>query len=85
MTTPSLVLSGAAWQIKDLVDVTHSKVLIQLYPETTPDTSIGERAFTAIAIKYTLDGSTLTHGKRLVVFAKQMGLVSWAKGPINDW
>ena len=84
MANPSSVSSGAMWQIKDLVDVTHNKVVLQLYPETSSDTPIGERAFTAIANKSALDGSTLTHEQRLVVFAKQVGLASWAKGPITN-
>ena len=76
MTTLLLVLSGAAWQIKDMVNVTHDKVVIQLYPETNLDTPIGQRAFSAMANKSALDGFTLTHKKRRVVFAKQVGLVS---------
>ena len=85
MTSLSLVSSGTVWQIKDLADVAHSKVLIHFYPETNPDTSIGESVFTAIAIKYTLDGSTLTHEKRCMVLVKQVGLASWAQGPITNW
>ena len=85
MANPSSVSSGAAWQIKDLVDVTYNKVVLQLYPETSSDTPIGERAFAAMANKSALDGSTLTHEQRLVVFAKQVGLASWAQGPITDW
>ena len=82
MTTPLPVSSGAAWQIKDLVGVTHNKVMVQLYPETSSDTPIRERAFAAMANKSALDGSTLTHKQRLVVFVKQVGLASWVQGPI---
>jgi hypothetical protein len=60
MTTPPLVLRGAAWQIKALVDVTHNKVVVQLYPKTSFDTPIGEHVFVAMANKSALDGSTLT-------------------------
>ena len=72
MTAPSLVSSGAAWQVKDLVDVTHNKVVVQLYPEMSSDTPIGVRAFATMANKSALDGSTLIHEQRLVVFSKQM-------------
>ena len=51
MTTPWLVLSGAAWLIQDLVNVTHNKVALLLYPETSLDTPIGERVFATIAKK----------------------------------
>ena len=65
--------------------MTHNKVVVQLYPETSLNTPIGERTFAAMANKSALDGSTLTHEKRLVVFSKQIGLVSWSQGPITDW
>ena len=68
MANPSAVSSGAGWQIKDLVDVTHNKVVLQLYPETSSDTPIGERAFAAMANKSVLDGSTLTHEQRFMWF-----------------
>ena len=70
---------------QDLVNVTHNKVVLQLYPETSSDTPIGERAFVTVANKSALDGSTLTHEQRLVVFAKKVGLASLAQGPIADW
>ena len=85
MATPLSVILGAAWQIKDLVDVTHNKVVLQLYPETSSDTPIGERAFAAMANKSALDGSILSHEQRLVFFFKQVGLASWAQGPITNW
>ena len=63
----------------------HNKVVVQLYPKTSLDTPIRERAFAAMANKSALDGSTLTHKQRLVVFVKQVGLASWVQGPITNW
>ena len=80
-----MVLSGAAWLIQDLVNVTHNKVALLLYLETNLDIPIGERVFATIAKKNALDRSTLTHKQRLVVFVKQTELVCWAQGPITNW
>ena len=41
--------------------MTHNKVVLQLYPETSSDTPIGERDCVAMANNSALDGSTLTH------------------------
>jgi hypothetical protein len=38
-----------------------------------------------MANKSALDGTTLTHKQRLVVFTKQVGLASWAQDLITDW
>jgi hypothetical protein len=38
-----------------------------------------------MANKSALDVSNITHEQRLVVFAKQVGLASWAQSPITDW
>jgi hypothetical protein len=84
MTTPLSVLSGVAWQIQYQINVTHKKIVLQLYPETNLDTPIGEHNVAAIANKSALDGSKLTHKQKLVVFAK-MGLVLWAQGPLTNW
>ena len=65
--------------------MTHNKVELRLYPETNSDTPIGERVFAAMANKSALDGSMLNHKQRLVVFAKQVGLASWAQAPITNW
>ena len=76
MATPLSVSPCIVWQIKDLVNVTHNKVVLQLYPETSSDTLIGEHVFATMANKSALDGSTLIHEQRLVIVAKQVGLAS---------
>ena len=61
MNTPLLVSLDAAWKIKDLVDVTYTKIVIQIHPETNLDTPIGERVFATMSNKSASDGPALTH------------------------
>ena len=59
MSKPDLSDGPAAWHIKELVNATCQKVVIQLYLELTPDTPIAERAYAVMLTKSELEASLL--------------------------
>ena len=76
MSELATVDNDASWHIKELVEVTRQKVVIQLYPELTPESPTAERAYAAMLNKSELEASGLSHEQRIKVLAIQCGISS---------